>query len=132
MLFMSGFNQNNQHMLSYFVSCSKKIFYKRLLGSSIYVARNLSTAFRYCCSLCISTILFESSIRLLAYFKISVCPDRFNPSKVSNLVQIGSFFDGFVDYFIHLVNRQSPPPSQRVVMVKEDFNFYPQLLEGFL
>ena len=47
---------------------------------------NLLIAFRCCCLFCISPRLYNSCIKLLASVRVSVWPDIFSPSKVSNLV----------------------------------------------
>ena len=51
-----------------------------------YILENLLRAFRYCCLVCISPSFFNSSIRLLASVRVSVCPDKFFPSNTSILV----------------------------------------------
>ena len=51
-----------------------------------YYVENLLRAFRYCRLFRISPRLYNSSNKLLASVRVSVCPDNFKPSKTSSLV----------------------------------------------
>ena len=72
------------------------ICFNILLGSSIELVRILSGAFQYCCSFCISPLLYNSSIMFDATVTVSVWPDSFHPNKSSNLVQISIMLDGTI------------------------------------
>ena len=58
------------------------------ITSSVYLVKNFSREFQYCCSFCIFLFLFISSNTLLACVKVSVSPHRFNFSKTSSLFQV--------------------------------------------
>ena len=60
------------------------------------ILETLLRAFRYCCLFCISPRLDSSPIRFFASVRVSVCPDSFNPGKISNLVSISITFEGII------------------------------------
>ena len=51
-----------------------------LLRNSFCLVKNLSIAVRFCRSIYISSLIFNSSNKILTFVIVSVSPDRFKPS----------------------------------------------------
>ena len=81
-----------------------------LLGSSIYLVRNLSRTFQYSCSLRISHLLYDASIKFDAFLRVSLWTDSFAPSKTLSLVLIPIMLKG-ITIFLPSPSKESDSSS---------------------